>query len=336
MTRATTLLLAAVTLASGPTVGQSPAEAFAAYERGDDAAAMRWVSTLGQRDNPLDEIAELKATRPYSRTAAAFLLEVAAARPSAPLAHSALSRGRELVMRRGPLGISDVDDRFEVLWHQTAMAIAQEHFSIPFHTAYLAAVLPRFESTSLHTRLRLASAIVLAEGCCPSGVVPDSIQWSPRIFEQPPTLARAVAAFDAVASDATLRSEALLRSAVVLTRAGRHLDAVPRLEQARVGLEPTLTYVHRLSLGRALLEVGRLDDAAGAFEEALATEADGQLAAIGLAATYLQMGRIDDAAAMATRAKRMRQQVGRGLDVLDKADGRFLHAWLTDIRRLRR
>lgn len=330
------LLLATVALVSGPTTEQSPAEVFAAYERGDDGAVRRWVSSLGERGTPLDEIAELRAPYAYSRTAAAFLLEVAVARPSGALARSALNRGRTLVMNRGALGTSPEDDQFEVLWHHAALAVAQEHFSIPFQTSYLTEVLPRFKSTSLRTRLPLAYAIALAEGCCPAGVVPDSIRWSARVFEQPPTLALALAAFDAAAGDTTLRSEALLRSAIILTRAGRHMDAVSRLERARDGLEPALAYVHRLSLGRALLEVNRPDEAALALEEAQAIEGDGQLAAIGLAAAYLQVGRIDDAAAVAARARRMPQQVGRGLEVLDRADGRFVRVWLAEIRRLRR
>lgn len=338
-----TVMVIAAAFAVAASDRQPTADAvYRAYAGGDDLAVQRWLDKLPISESPLVTLPEVRTGAPWSPVAAAFMLEVAVANPSSAHAVSALTRGRTMVVDRPtPLGVNSAEDRFEVLWHQAALGIAQHHHAVATQDDYLLAVEPRFEAAKrrgvrLVSRLPLARAMVAAAKCCDGqGRATPRRSSSGQLLELP-TLDTAVEYFDLAAEQEDLRAEALIRSAKLLHDAGQHAAAAERFRQVPPDVPPTLMYVHHLTHARVLDTLDRPAEAIAEYERALAALPTGQLAGIGLAAAYLRFGRTADAARMADAARRMPPLPGRGFLEFDGADFRLVGGWLNEIRGLRR
>lgn len=327
---------------AAPMQVSTPDAAYAAYAGGDDTAVARWVATLPPTAGPYGTLQELRADAPWNRMAAAFLLEVAAAHPHGGRATSALIRGRTIVLRRpARIGDNPGEDRFEILWHQTALAITQRHHSITNQEAYLEAVLPRFEEAArrgllIDTRFALLQGVTAGEICC-SGMTRITAPRSANGGVLPkPTLEVAIRHFDRAAEQPLLRTEALIRAGKLLFEGGLYADALARFEKVPADGDPALDFVRHLTHGRVLDALSRPADAVTAYQRAVDARPDAQLAAIGLAAAHLRAGHTAEAARIADLARRMPPVPGRGFHEFDADDYRFVPAWLTEIRRMRR
>jgi tetratricopeptide (TPR) repeat protein len=336
------LVLCVAVTAAAPLQVTSPDAAYAAYANGDDTAVARWVATLPPTASPYGTLPQLQADAPWNRMAVAFLLEVAAAHPHDGRAASALTRGRTIVFRReARLGDSPDDDRFEILWHQAALGITQQHLSITNQVTYLDAVWARFEEAAargvnLETRFALTRAVTEALVCC-SGIqgIPPRRSIGGTVMARP-TVDTALTLFDEASKHPSLRTEALIRAGVMLFDAGRHAQALAALEQVPAGGDPALNFVRHLTHGRVFDALARPTDAAVAYQRALDAKPDAQLAAIGLAAAHLRAGNISEATRLADIARRLPPVPGRGFNEFNSGDFRFVPSWLAEIRRLRR
>jgi tetratricopeptide (TPR) repeat protein len=279
----------------------------------------------------------------WSRSNAAFMLEVALAAANQSRTPSLIAAGRSIVMSRpAPLGADPVEDRFEVLWHQSAIALVQASPQFFVQQDYLDAIGPRFEDAErrgvvLETRLPLARAISAGILCCWKRLPGEAAQPIPAL-SRGITLDKAVALFAMAAEVPVLRREALLRGARLLYENGRHADALAWFERMISQPEPAHGYVHHLTLGRVFDALNRPADAAAAYGAALTYVPDGQLAGIGRAAALLRSGRAEEAEAAAVEARRMpagRRDFDR-LRAFTLADLRFVPAWFVEIRKLRR
>lgn len=328
--------------AAAPVQVTPPDAAYAAYAAGDDTAVERWVATLPATASPYGALAQLRTDAPWNRMAAAFLLEVAAANAHGGRAVSALIRGRTIILRRpARIGDNPAEDRFEILWHQAALGITQRHHSITNQEAYLEAVMPRFEEAvrrgaHLDTRFALLQAVTAGVICC-SGMTrfPPPRRANGELLPGP-SADDAVRLFGRAAEQPLLRTEALIRGGKLLFEAGRHAEALARLESIPSDGDPALNFVRHLTHGRVLDALNRPADAAVAYQRALDANPDAQLAAIGLAAARLRAGSTAEATRIADAARRMPPMPGRGFNEFDAGDFRFVPAWLAEIRKMRR
>jgi hypothetical protein len=337
-------------------------EVLKAYAEGDDLAVEGWLRTpeAGWSLSSIDRVVAQPVV-PWSRARAAFLLEVAVgtmtprdgqlgARDLAMglmltrRTDSLLLVGANLVARRpAPLGADPVKDRFEVLWHQAALGVAQgiEQYTLQYR--YVESIAPRFDQArsrgvTLPTRLPLARAIAGAGLCCSGRPMPgDQIQI--RLINAPPppvTADNAIAFFERAAAVPELYTEALIRGAVLLARIGREPEALAWFQRVPPHTDRGLGYMHHLTLARLLDEVNRPGDAANAYGVALDHAPANQRAAIGYAAALLRAGRDEEAGVAAANARRMPEERGDPARAYLRADARFVREWLAEIRRLRR
>ena len=315
-------------------------EVFDAYDAGDDLAVERWLMTAGTETH-LDYVAQFVSTATaWSRTRAAFALEVLVQRPMR--VPDLFEAGRTMVIGRpSPLGNDAVEDRFEVLWHQTALGLAQSVPQVEWQVQYLAAVGPRFEESrsrgvKLDTRLPLAQAFAAGLLCCWTPVSGEVIRQIPKAGRSSTTLDAAISFFERAAGTPSLRAEALVRGARLLYGAGRTEQARSWLEQVPPHADRIVGYVQQLTHGRVLDRLDRAGDAADAYRKALAIEPHAQRAAIGLAAALMRTGAAEEAGRAAADARRMEDAAARLIGEFHRGDLRFVHEWLAEIRRLRR
>ena len=326
-----------------PAIEAEMRQALDAYANGDDQAAQTWIKGLKFRE-PVSALPDVVAKRgAWSRSDAAFLLEAALAGNFDQRTVAVLTRGAAMVMKRpSPVGADSDEDRFEILWHQTAVAIAQAS-PWPFAMQdYLDAIVNRFEPAeraggALATRLPLARAISAGRLCCFKRLPGEALQVIPAL-SRGVTLDKAMALYETAAVVPALRREALIRGAKLLYDSARFADALAWLDRVSGEPDSGLEYVHRLTRGRVLDALNRPGDAAEAYRMALTIVPDGQLAAIGRAAALLRQGRGEQAEAVASAALAMpagRRDFDR-LRAFNMADARFVPGWIAEIRRLRR
>lgn len=315
-------------------------DVFAAYDAGDDLAVERWLMTAGT-DPHLDYVAPFVTGHPgWNRARAAFALEILVRRPMR--VPELLDAGRAMVMGRpSPLGRDTLEDRFEVLWHQTALGLAQGAPRFEWQSEYLAAVVPRFDEArrrgvNLETRLPLARAFAAGLSCCWKPVAGEVVRQIPRAARAGTTLDAALALFEQAGETAALRAEALVRGAGLLHAAARADQALAWLERVPAHDDPTVGYLQRLTQGRVLDGFDRPADAAAAYRAALAIEPRSQRAAIGLAAALMRAGAVDEAGRVAADARRMEDDGARRVGEFLRGDQRFVDEWLAEIRTLRR
>jgi hypothetical protein len=339
-----------------PSIAANVQLAFSSYAGGDDLAVERWLSTpQGAANLPYVERILLANQPAWSRSIAAFLIECAAARwrsgpgqggvlqanPSRGLA--LLPSARVYVMSRpAALGADPAEDRFEILWHQIAIGIIEGARGFPRLVEYLDHVSPRFDAAaaggvSLDTRFALARATATAALCCPRSSAETRALPSSAGAVAPPGLEAAVASLERAAAIPSLRVEALIRGGVLYANLLRRGDALAWLERAPADHDDHLLgYVQHLTRGRLLDASNRPADAAGAYASARRHMPSGQLAGIGHAAALLRSGRADEAAETALEARRLPDDQRDLLAEFDRADFRFVHVWLAELRRLRR
>ena len=329
--------------AIAPAVEAEITQALEAYAKGDDQAAQNWIKGLRARES-LSVLPDVVARRgAWSRSDAAFMLEAALAGTFDSRTITVLNRGAALVMQRpARLGENAEEDRFEILWHQTALAIAQAS-PLPYAFAdYLDLIAARFEAAersgvALTTRLPLARAMSAGRLCCWKRLPGEPAQAVPAL-SRGVTLNKAMALYEAAAAVPRLRREALIRGGKLLFDSAKFADALAWLDRVSGEPDSGLEYVHLLTRGRVLDALNRPADAADAYALALAAVPEAQLAAIGRAAALLRAGRDAEADAMASAALRMpagRRDFDR-LRGFNLADARFVPGWIVELRRLRR
>ena len=329
-----------------PAMEQSILAVLGSYTDGDDQAIERWLSTpkLTQSVARYVEAVLTQNKRPWNRSTPAFVLEVATRLMDSTgyAVPDLLKLGWNLMLSRPtPLGADASEDRFELLWHQTALAIAQglrQYWLQQDHLDLLRLRFPepQFREQLIAIRLPLARAIAAGGLCCWKREPGEMNQRVPPSERRPVTVDEAVRLFSDAAAIPDLHVEALIRGAVLLHKVGRFREALVWFDRIPVHDDRTLAYVQHFTHGRLLDATDRAADAAAAYRAALDAEPNRQVAGIGLAAALLRAGRVDDAVAVAAE---VRQMPGEKLDhdqAFRKADARFVPAWLVEIRKLRR
>jgi tetratricopeptide (TPR) repeat protein len=315
--------------------------AFDAYAGGDDLAAGRWVAGL-EDASVLRNVGAFVARQPWSRSGAAFLLEVVVATPSVGRLPQLLADAQAVLAKRPtPLGGNAEEDRFEVLWHQAAIGTLQALPMVEMLQQYLDAIAPRFaeaagRGVTLETRFALARGFTAALVCCWERRPFEIVRQIPRAARGATTRDAALAIFDRAATESALRVEALVRAGKLLHEAGRYKEALARFAEVPDHDDPVIAYVQHLTEARALDALDRPAEAATAYRAALATPPPGQTAGIGLAAALLRSGQIDDAVRAADEARSMGNSTQGHLVAFNRGDQRFVSRWLAEIRTLRR
>jgi tetratricopeptide (TPR) repeat protein len=321
-------------------------DAVAAYAGGDNFAAERWLASRATRTylSYLD-LVMTRDTTPWHRSKPMFLLEVATALPTGNTSSRAtlLKTGWALLVSRpSVVGVDPAEDRFELLWYQAALGIAQGIQQYWLQQDLLDIVAARFSTAAsqavlAETRLPLGRGIAAAGLCCWKPVGGEVIQQVSSGNRRSVNVEQAVSLFAAAARIPALRIEALIRAGVLLQKMGRPSDALQWLDQVPPHEDGALAYVQHLTHGRVLDGANRATDAAAAYLNALHYEPSSQLAAIGRAAALLRAGQDDDATRAAEAAMALgSEQVTRFDAAFRQADARFVPGWLSELRKLRR
>jgi tetratricopeptide (TPR) repeat protein len=320
-------------------------EAMAAYAAGDDTAAQRWTATAATPATlAYLEFTSAQDRGPWSRSKPAFLLEVAAAvrvshRYRVP---NLLKAGMSLMVSRPSApGVDAVEDRFEVIWHQAALGLAQGIEQYWLQQDLLDIIRLRFEATGhAHlldgTRVPLAKAVAAAGLCCWTQTPDEPIQSVPPQARRPVRADDAIALFEKATEAAELRAEALIRGAVLLRKLGRDAEALAWFDRVPAEVDRDLAYVHHLTRARLLDGANRTADAAAAYQQALDADPTSQVAAIGLAAALLRSGQSAEAVSAAARARAIPGEASQPDQTFRRGDLRFVPGWLAELRSLRR
>lgn len=318
-------------------------EAIAAYASGDDLAAQRWTASAAS-PTTLAYLEHIVTRQPWARSMPAFLLEVAAAVRAAHAYRvpSLLKAGLSMVISRpAGLGADSAEDRFEIVWHQAALGVAQGVEQYWLQQDLLDIVRLRFEVTGHHrqldgTRVPLAKAIAAAGLCCWTPLPGEPVQMIPPQARRRVQPADALALFEAAAAIPALRAEALIRGGILLRKLDRDLEALAWFDRVPPDDDAALAYVHHLTRARLLDGFDRTADAVAAYRRAFDAEPRSQVAAIGLAAALLRSGRSEEAVGVTARARTMSAEATQHDAVFRRGDLRFVPDWLAEIRRLRR
>jgi len=327
-----------------------------AYAAGDHLAAGRLIADSTTRGR-VDSVTRLALTRLlgdknalWKPARAAFALEVAVAigRPNGFDAIQFVRLGQPMVIDRPTrIGLDANEDRFEVLWHQVALALLQNAGAWDMHNDYIAAISPRVVRMAqldppVPNRMPLARAINAAMQCCRAHASPlvnqiviiTTGRARPEVKVVTPN--DAIALFDDAAGHPSLHAEALVRGAFLESFLNRLPEALARLDRASPMTDDTIAYAAALIRGGVLDGLGRPDAAAEAYGLALHLAPTMQVPAIGQAAAFQRAGRLDDAAEAAGHARRL---PAGGVDpwpIFIRADARFIDEWLRELRTLLR
>jgi tetratricopeptide (TPR) repeat protein len=333
-------------------VERSILDTYNAYIGGDDFAVERWAATpLARSAASYLELVIGRDGTAWSRARPAFLLEVAAAMTGGTSQRDFfgsyripqyLKTGMSLIAARpSTVGTEPLEDRFELLWLQAALGVAQGIQQYWLQQDLIDIAMPRFTDPRLTplvntTRIPLARGIAAAGLCCWRRIEGEIIQIVPPSERRSMSMEHALRMFTEAATVPALYTEAMVRGAVLLHQNGREADAIAWFDRIPPHEDRALGYVHYRTLGRVLDGTPRAEDAAVAYRAALKFEPMSQLAGIGLAASLLRAGRPDDAGVAAEAARRMSGEPGAFETAYRRADRRFVSEWLTEIRRLRR
>jgi hypothetical protein len=245
----------------------------------------------------------------------AFLFEVAMTGLARhwPDARMLLDASRRLMVgRRDAIGTRPEMDRFEITFHEAAVALLAGAAGAGAAQGYLDAIttrLPPLPGDAPATtprldapRLLLMRAVVQEMTTMPfarAAVARDPAPYlwmaAPRDRELRQALERAIVLFDATAAAPATADEARVRSAFVLVRLGRVPEAIARLDRVSTGAEPAVRYWAALVRGRALDAQGDSAGAIAAYEQAAALQPQAQTPAAALAALCLRTGDRDRA-----------------------------------------
>ncbi len=245
----------------------------------------------------------------------AFLFEVAMTGLARrwPDARMLLDASRRLMVgRRDAIGARPEIDRFEITFHEAAVALLAGVAGAGAAQGYLDAIATRLPSLPGDApattprldapRLLLMRAIVQEMTTLPfarAAVARDALPYlwtaAPRDRDLRQALERAIALFDAAAVAPATADEAHARAAFVLVRLGRMPESLARLDRISTDAEPTVRYWAALVRGRALDAQGDSTAAIAAYEQAAALQPQAQTPATALAALSLRAGDRDRA-----------------------------------------
>jgi tetratricopeptide (TPR) repeat protein len=329
-----------------PSLERSIHEVLAAYEGGDDRAVERWVTSQQGRSSLASlETVIVMDTTPWRRAKPAFVLEAVVAmtgtRTLSSRAASLLTAGAaQMAGRPTPLGVNPEEDRFELLWYQAAIGVAQGLQQYWLQQDLLDIVAQRCRDVPRlvdESRIPLARGIAAAGLCCWKRVPGEVVQIVQPSERRHMRVEQAIALFEEAAKKPALSVEALVRGAVLLHKVERDAQALAWFDRVPPHQDRALGYVHHLNYARVLDGTSRAEGAVTAYRAALDYEPASQLPAIGLAAALMRTGRADEAVAAAAAAKRLAaEKVGLNYDLTyQRADSRFVAGWLEEIRRMR-
>jgi tetratricopeptide (TPR) repeat protein len=279
----------------------------------------------------------------WDRAIPAFALEVASvlAQRRWPGAILLLNNAGELVVRRPDLiGDKPDDDAFEILVHRAAVALAQG-VRMPFepytrlYEDRISPDPPRTGRRLVDPRFLLSAAIAAEQ----QGVHVDGLARfvapanRPREVEDSTHFREAARRYRIAARYDVNAAEASVRLAWVLHRLGQFDEGLAALDgfEART-TDADVIYLGRLFRGQLLDSLGRIEDAARAYEHALEAWPRAQAPAVALSALHLLNGRHDLSLRWATV---VRTQEAGPLDPWWRypfGEGRFFEASLAEMR----
>jgi tetratricopeptide (TPR) repeat protein len=291
--------------------------AFDAYAAGDEGAIARivphrYLQTITGVKRTEREVDRLVDRWSQQRRAllAVFLIELAdhdLREWTEGAWRVAIERGRRMLTgRRSKPGEDAQEDAFEIAWHETALSLVSG-LGDPDS-------LNRVVVEPLRDR-------VVAVRSTEEQLVDPCIDLARAFVEERRTLAdprtlpdrgpRAVAMYEAVferkagSSDPAHEprwAEAQVRRAWLLLRLSRHAEAMAALDAVDESVtDSTVRYWRELFRARALEGLGRDEDAARVYGDALGIVPDAQSALTGLASVLTRLGRTTEAEQAATR-----------------------------------
>ncbi len=346
-------LLALVCVAAsepGQTTPNSYGRLFDAYGAGDYEVVRRTLKTEQDLTAIVNEYrAALAVGNAWPRELAwrrvipAFGLEIAAvaARHRWPGTGDLLNHAGRLVTRRPDrIGDTPSDDAFEILVHRAAVALAQgvrmsyEAYARLYEDR-ISADPPRSGRRLVDPRFLLSHAIAAEQRAAQVDRLATFVapRNRPRQMENGTYFQEAARRYRVAARYDVNAAEASVRLAWVLHRLGRFAEGLAALES----FEPKTTdaeviYLGRLVRGQLLARLGRIEDAARAYEHALAAWPRAQSPAVALSALHLLNDRRDLSLQWATA---VRTQEAGTVDPWWRypfGEGRFFEARLAEMR----
>ena len=148
--------------------------------------------------------------------------------------------------------------------------------------------------------------------------------------------ARALQFYGEAANYDTTRAEGIVRSAGILLRSGRPVDALAALERfdERWTQDGVLIYWARLFRAKALDALDRPDEAIAAYQRALDVVPSAQSPLVGMMMTESRRGRDDAAEALADRVRTARDPVVDPWWIYPHGDLRFYDQRLNALREM--
>jgi hypothetical protein len=271
--------------------------------------------------------------QPWQPARAVFMLDVAvvAFNGSFRFWLDFIEQGRRYVIGRVPApGVDAAADAFEITWHQASVAVLSG-LRRPDYVAEcgIDPLDHRMAAEPSATGGQLIDPwIELARGYRDEGfTIVSPVALATR---GPSAIAHYVAA---TKYDAT-RAEGAVREAWMLIRLDRAAEALVALDgvDERRTVEKSVIYWSRLFRGRALARLGRLDDAARAYESALTVAPQAQSPKVGLVTVELERDRNEAAYKWAADTRTAPETSDDPFWLYPFGDRRFLAARLTALR----
>ena len=238
-------------------------------------------------------------------------------------------------------------DQFELLFHRTALALLERYRVADGQDAYFELLKERVaddplsldDSGLLEPRLLLMFAIALEQRTTPGAIA----IMRERSFGAPAELEPQIrhrleesAQRFRKAAESPRAAEASVRLSRVLWRLGRFQEALTALAPAiQDNSDREVTYLAHLFGARALMSLGKTDEAIRSYETALEVWPNAPAATAALSVSNVLRGQIDRGVEWAQRARTQP-------DVLDpwwrywEGLGRFFPAWLDELRKAAR
>ncbi len=322
----------------------------------------------------LDRRADGGVVSEWRRDKAAFVLELANdLSECAPKEFwTLLSTGRSYVMERPTaLGADAGDDAFELKWHLIAAAILQRAHGPDATDVYLDTVERRYVTspaakeahTTLDPRFELmrgineeqrgagngrarmvaaSSPLRQQAGDVSTAAAVPTVSSSPTIYTSaaiaaPGYLRAAAKAFERVSAIGSMAPEANVRLSAVRLQLGQFQEALAANDLAIVpAADRPLAYWAALWRGRILDAMNRPADAERAYASALDAWPTGQAAGVGLALMRFKQNHRVEAAEASSRVQAMPPGAPDPWWTYFSGDGRFVAAWLTELRSMLR
>jgi hypothetical protein len=304
-----------------------------------------------------------------SRVKAAYLLDLAVT--VEPLSHAAsinlISEGRlSLVTRHDRIGVTADDDAFEIAWHKTALSLLEE---IPHPAAerlYLDTIQHRYPgrpgTPALDPRFVFQNGVAKEQECWQApenafrslpGPAVTSADVShqagggdtfnapqaaspatPSIDSRNECLAEASRRFIAAAATPALAAEANTRAGWTKFQIGDFGNALTAINRAGRPDDEVVAYWTQLFRARILSALGQDADAAQAYRAAIELAPGAQSPQLGLALLLFRAKKIDEARAAAAEIRQLPSDSVDPWWTYLGADGRFVTAWMADVRKL--